>query len=188
MTAPNGEALLDALCRIAAMAAESLDLQEVFERVAEATRPVLPFERMGVMRIEGPETARLYAIAGGDGQRPVVDIGSPVPRGDISARLWPLPAAGTQGQAPAFPAELAVPRRLDARQDLDPGYAIDRQILERGVRSILIAPLHAGEGIVGQLWYASTVPRQYSAEHEAAVARVAALITLAFEHDRLSRI
>jgi len=51
MTAAGGEALLDALCRIARMAAESLDLQEVFARVAEATRPVLPFDRMGVVRI-----------------------------------------------------------------------------------------------------------------------------------------
>ncbi|HVR09286.1 MAG TPA: sigma 54-interacting transcriptional regulator [Thermoanaerobaculia bacterium] len=187
--APDGEALLDALCRIARLAAESLDLREVFERVAEATRPVLPFDRMGVMRIEGADTARLYAIAGGDGPRQVVEIGAPVPRCDISARLWPLPAARAPGQAPAhFPTEMAAPRRLDARQDLDPDFAIDRQILERGVRSILIAPLHAGEGIVGQLWYASTVPRQYAAAHEAAVARVAALIALALEHDRLSRI
>jgi transcriptional regulator with GAF, ATPase, and Fis domain len=187
--APNGEALLDALCRIARMVAESLDLQEVFERVAEATRPVLPFERMGVIRIEGPDTARLYAITSGDGAGPVVEIGSPVPRGGVSGRLWPRPATQPQGQGPVpFPAELAVPRRLDARQDLDPEFAIDRQLLERGVRSILTAPLHAGEGIVGLLWYASTVAGQYAAEHETTVARVAALIAMALEHDRLSRI
>ncbi len=81
-----------------------------------------------------------------------------------------------------------MPRRLDARRDLDPGFALDRQILERGVRSLLVAPLHAGEGIVGLLWYASPVARQYAAEHETAVARVADLIALALEHDRLSRI
>jgi GAF domain-containing protein len=163
VTAPNGaaatggDALLDALCRIARLAAESLDLQEVFARVAEATRPVLPFERMGVVRIEGPDTARHYAIAGGDGTRPIVEIGSPVPRGDISPRLWPSPPARASGPAPAGASgKTATPRRLDARRDLDPAFAIDRQILERGVRSILVAPLHAGEGVVGLLWYAST--------------------------------
>jgi DNA-binding NtrC family response regulator len=51
----GGGALLDALCQIARLAAESLDLEEVFARVAEATRQVLPFERMGVVRIEGPD-------------------------------------------------------------------------------------------------------------------------------------
>jgi len=191
MTAAGGDALLDALCRIARMAAESLDLQEVFARVAEATRPVLPFDRMGVVRIEGPDTARPFAIAGGDGSPPIVETGAPVPRGDISPRLWPLPP----GRPPAvpgpeqepWPGGLSAPRRLDARRDLDPAFAVDRQILERGVRSILVAPLHAGDGVVGLLWYASTVPRQYAAGHEAAVARVADLIALALEHDRLSR-
>lgn len=36
--ATDGDALLDALRRIARMVAESLDLREVFARVAEATR------------------------------------------------------------------------------------------------------------------------------------------------------
>jgi GAF domain-containing protein len=171
---PAGE-LVDVLRQVVRTVAESLELQEVFTRVAEATRAVVPFDRMGVVLLDGPETVRLYAIAGGGAgvAAPVVEVGAPVPRDWLSPRLWP-------------PASARLPRRLDAAAELDPAFVVDAQILARGARSILQARLDSGGELLGVLWYASLRPGLYTAAHETAVASISSPIALALAHERLS--
>src|SRR5713101_4880116 len=53
-----------ALSRIARAVSESLELKEVFARVAEAAATVIPSDTMGVTRLETPDTMRRYAVAG----------------------------------------------------------------------------------------------------------------------------
>src|SRR5262249_2833347 len=53
-----------ALSRIARSVSGTLELKEVFSQVAEAAREVLPFEAMGVCRMESANSFRSYAVAG----------------------------------------------------------------------------------------------------------------------------
>src|SRR5262245_19892737 len=93
-----------ALSRIARIVSETLELKEVFAHVAEAASEVLPFETMGVCRLETPDTLRLYAVAGSEGKEP----GAVVRIEDFSPVMRPRPA-WTQ-------------RIDDARVTLDPGF------------------------------------------------------------------
>ena len=53
-----------ALSSIARIVSRTLELREVFLQVADAARAVLPFETMGVCRLESPDSMRRYAVAG----------------------------------------------------------------------------------------------------------------------------
>src|SRR2546425_9741992 len=55
-TAPDPQ--VAALSRIARAVSETLELKDVFARVAEAAATVLPFDTMGVTRLETPDTVR----------------------------------------------------------------------------------------------------------------------------------
>ncbi|HEV8703039.1 MAG TPA: sigma 54-interacting transcriptional regulator [Candidatus Polarisedimenticolia bacterium] len=160
--------LAGALSRIARIVSETLELKEVFERVAEAAATVLPFDNMGVSRLETPETMRLYAKAGTmnhEGHAPVVRLQ------DFSPLMRSGP--GSAG------------RIDDAALLLDPTFPMDRSILERGVRSILRAPLTRGGEFIGSVWFTSERPGAFTADHETAIQPIADLLGLALEHERL---
>jgi len=60
---PRGESrasAFEALAAVARTIGETLELRQVFARVAEAARAVIPFERMCVVVLEGDEF-RMYA-------------------------------------------------------------------------------------------------------------------------------
>ena len=59
-----GDAVLTALSSISHTLAETLELKEVFSRVAEAVREVLSFDLMGVIRMDpaGPGSVMLYSL------------------------------------------------------------------------------------------------------------------------------
>ena len=88
--APAGDALVEALCRIARTVAESLDLREVFARVAEAIRPVLPHDFMGLgLLAEDRSRVRIYASA----LPAELDLGEAAAAYDEALRLDPGLAA-----------------------------------------------------------------------------------------------
>jgi len=160
--------LAGALSRIARIVSETLELKEVFERVAEAAAAVLPFDNMGVSRLETPETMRLYAKAGTmshEGHAQVVRLQ------DFSPPMRSGPGSAT--------------RIDDTALQLDPAFPMDRSILERGVRSILRAPLTRGGEFIGSVWFTSARPGVFTADHEAAARPIADLLGLALEHERL---
>ncbi|HXU13422.1 MAG TPA: GAF domain-containing protein, partial [Candidatus Binatia bacterium] len=160
--------LAEALSRIARIVSETLELKEVFERVAEAAAAVLPFDNMGVSRLETPETMRLYAKAGTmshEGHAQVVALK------DFSPPMRSGPGS--------------VPRIDDTALQLDPAFPMDRSIMERGVRSILRAPLTRGGEYIGSVWFTAQRPGAFTVDHEAAARPIADLLGLALEHERI---
>ena len=61
---PVPEALHAALASVARAIADSLELREVWGRIAEACATVVPFDGMGVSLLEPGERVRVYATAG----------------------------------------------------------------------------------------------------------------------------
>src|SRR5712692_5377496 len=159
---------LAALSRIARVVAETLEVKEVFARVAEAAATILPFDTMGVSRLETPDTVKRYAVAGSFVPE---DLARVLSLGDFSPSI--RPQLGSAG------------RIDDATRVLDPTFSVDAEILRQGVRSLLRAPLLAGGRLAGTVWFASNRAGVFTAEHEAAIKPVADILALALEHERL---
>jgi transcriptional regulator with GAF, ATPase, and Fis domain len=164
--------LVSALSRIARVVSTTLELKEVFACVAEVTATVLPFDVMLVERLEGHDALELYSFAGGvhEGEGKMEE-----PRtacfGDFSPALQP------SGKC--------VQRIDDLTQTLDPSFPMDRLVLEKGVRSCLVAPVLRCKEVVGFVWLVSRQPHAFNDEHEVALRPIADLVGLALEHERL---
>jgi len=163
---PASASPFDALAAVARAIGESLELRQVFARIAEAARMAVPFERMRIIRIEG-EALRMYATEQ-DGA-PGWENGRLVPIADLSPRFW---------------REFVV-ERIDTQRDLDPAYPWDRETLEAGHRSILRASLRSGGRRVGILGFGSRQPDAFTAEHENVALALAELLAAALEHERM---
>ena len=160
------ELLAAALARISQAISGTLELREVFAGVAEASATVLPFDIMAVGRVESPDVFTVYAIAGN-----TEDVQRTFRAEDQSPAIRVKPGS--------------VIRIEDIGRDLDPHYAFDRMLLERGLRSGLRAPLVRGEQLAGAVSFWSRRPGAFTAEHEAVVRPIATLLGLALEHERL---
>jgi Nif-specific regulatory protein len=168
--APASDPFPAALSRIARIVSETLELKEVFAQVAEAAAEVLPFETMGVCRLESGSHLRLYALAGSttetEGDKP--DL---VNLEDFSPAMRPQPGK--------------INRIDDAVEVLDPHFSMDRALLESGVRSGLGAPLMRGKRLAGEVWFTSSRARAFTAGHENAAGAIADILSLSLEHERL---
>jgi transcriptional regulator with GAF, ATPase, and Fis domain len=176
--ASRQEKLGHALSTIARAVAESLELKDVFERVAMAARQVLPFDTMGVSVAHDPEVpfedvenARFSAYAS-SGTAKVDQIGE-YQRADVSPALR-LKEIGR------------VARYDDITKVLDPSFLLDRRIRELDCRSLMVCLLPASRPL-GSIWFASSRPSVFDEEDEAAVLAIADLVALALQHDRLFR-
>jgi transcriptional regulator with GAF, ATPase, and Fis domain len=167
-----------ALSAIARTVAESLELKDVFSRVADAARRVLPFETMGISVAHDPDAAwddpesvtfAAFAVAG-DAQ--AEEVGE-YRRSDVSPALR-LTRMGE------------VHRYSDVLTVLDPSYLLDRRIQQLDCRSLMVCFLPATRPL-GSLWFASTRPGVFQPEDEAAALAIADLVALALQHDRLFR-
>jgi transcriptional regulator with GAF, ATPase, and Fis domain len=162
----TSDPLVSVLGRIARVVSTTLELKEVFARVAEAAATVLPFDVIIVERLEGPDTLELYSFAGGASEGPVT-----ARLGDFSPAIRP-------------------PKRCAQRIDdlslvLDPAYLADRGVRDQGWRSCLVAPVLRGKEVGGFVWLGSRRPRAFTADHEPALCAIADLVGLALEHERL---
>jgi transcriptional regulator with GAF, ATPase, and Fis domain len=155
------------LVEIAETASETLELQDVFSRVAASIRTLIPLDNMGVVRIIDGRWAVLHAttIDCSAGESP---CSGPTPLIAWSERLRPRPGP--------------VPRLDDAEAELDPAYPIDAQILKGGVRSALWEPFHSGGAFRGGVWACAYRPRAFDAEHQEVLKPIAALLGSAVEH------
>jgi transcriptional regulator with GAF, ATPase, and Fis domain len=158
--------LVDALRRITRVVSGTLELREVFSRVAEITASVLPLDFMAVMRVKGADALDLYSLSGG-----VKDPPYTIRPEDFSPALRPLPDR--------------VKRIDDLAEQLEPSFAVDRKMREAGMRSSLTAPLLRGEQLAGYVMVESRRPGAFTAGHEAALQPIADLLGLALEHERL---
>jgi transcriptional regulator with GAF, ATPase, and Fis domain len=170
-TTGSGPADLQAaLSSVARAIADSLELKEVWDRVADACRLVVAFDAMGVSRFEGDDRVRVYATAGGlDAARLQERVFT---RADFSPALHP----GDMGRLVL----------LDCQREMDPAYLLDRTMLETGCRSLLRLPLHRGQERLGSLVLVAREPGRFNEAHFHRLALVGDLLTLSLAHEKLA--
>src|SRR5262245_34584893 len=118
--AAGPEDLQAALCALARAIADSLDLKEVWDRVATACRLVVSFDAMGISRFETPDRIRVHATVG-----------------DPDGRLEEIVFTRADFSPGLRPEEMGVLILQDAQQEMDPSFRLDRMMLERHCRSLL---------------------------------------------------
>jgi transcriptional regulator with GAF, ATPase, and Fis domain len=166
----NPESIASVLTEIARTASETLELQEVFNRVAASVRQLIPFDNIVVIRIVGGE----YAVAHATTVDCRVDDAGCLPMTpltDWSPRM--RPRAG------------AIPRIDDAEAEMDPAFPLDARLVSRGVRSALWEPFRSGGTFLGGVWVAAMRPRAFTDEHQESLKPIAALLGSAVEHWRI---
>ncbi len=170
MTPMDPRAVTRMLSEIAETAAETLELQDVFDRVATSVRALIPIDNMGVVRIVDGERAVVHAttvrIEGCDAV-----CSEPFPLTAWSPRIRPRPGA--------------VARVDDAPAELDPAFPVDADILAGGVRSSLWEPFRGPGSFAGGIWLCSYAPRAFTGEHQEVLPPIAALLGSALEHWRI---
>ena len=162
---------LQALERITRTLGASLDVRDIFSRLADAVRPVLNFDSMGVA---------LFTASGRDIERfaDVNDLPAPV---DFPIRL----ALGDSAFGPRLQAGETVLIR-DAPAELEPSYAADRILIESGVRSAIVVPLLFGEQAGGVIHFGKGHPYWFDRADVEVATAVAAQVVLALQHQRLA--
>lgn len=158
------------LSEIAETASETLELQEVFDRVATSVRELIPFHHMGVVRIlEGDRAVMHATTVPCKIQDP--QCSEPLPLTSWSPRLRPQPEPK---------------RRIDAAEtELDPSFPIDAEILQAGVRAALWEPFRSGGSFSGGVWLWAHEPHAFTEEHQEVLGPIAALLGSAVEHWRI---
>lgn len=160
--------LVGVLTEIARTVTETLSLPDVFTRVAGAARRVVPFDAAGVVRlVEGPALLSWGLSTPGG-----VESGRRYGRDDVSDVLWPGGAS---------------PRRIDdVAALLDATRRADRELLEAGMRSMLVATIGRGDVPLGDLWLASREKAGFGPSHESAAQAIADILSATLEHERLA--
>ena len=164
------QAVARVLSDIAETASETLEVQEVFDRVATSVREVIPFDHMGVVRILDGDKAVMHATTvpceGRD-----AECSEPLALTSWSPRLRPRPGPN--------------PRIEDAEAELDPAFPIDAEILKAGVRSGLWEPFRSGGSFTGGVWLCAHRPHAFTDEHQEVLRPISALLGSAVEHWRI---
>ena len=158
------------LTEVAETASESLELQEVFERVAGSIRRIIPLDHMGIVRILPDGRAELHAST------VPCDPGDPTCQGPQDLEAWSprlRPRAGS------------IPILEDAGQELDRDFPADREILDAGVRSTLWESFERDGVFLGGVWLSSFEPAAFTRRHQEMLRPIAALLGSAVEHWRI---
>ena len=161
---------LRALESLPPMLGASLNVQDVFNRLAEGVRPILEFDVMGVCLVStsGRELEML-------------------------AEVCDVPV---EGRPPRIPLEdFSFSKRIEAGEsvlihnaqfELVPEFPGDQRIMEGGGHSLMIVPLQVGERIGGGLYFGKRQPNWYDRLDMEIAAGIAAQVVLAVQHQRLA--
>ncbi len=163
------ETIAAVLSEIAETASETLELQEVFGRVAASIRRVIPFEHMGVVRIVDGEAVKHATTFDCAPDEPACS--EPCPLVHWSPRMRPTPGP--------------LARIDDAERELDASFPGDADVLAAGLRSAMWEPFKIGDGFAGGVWISSPVPHAFTDEHQQLLRPIAALLGSAVEHWRM---
>ena len=127
---------------------------------------MLDFDLFGVRRLKasGREFERIAMVTGG---RPA---GLSIDESSVLLRL-------RQGQVVLI---------RDAQRELDQHGAVERQIVDAGLQSLLLAPLVFGEEVVGGLFYGKRRPNWYDDSDTEIVRAIADALVMALQHQRLA--
>ncbi|MGH7302055.1 MAG: sigma 54-interacting transcriptional regulator [Candidatus Rokuibacteriota bacterium] len=151
--------------------AASLDVKDVFDRLAEAVRPALDFDVMGIC---------LFSSSGRELER-LVEVDSDPPAAPTPWRM-DLDSFSFADKIRAAETILVT----DAAVELDPKLSGDRLMLDGGARSAIGAPLLRGGMVAGALYFGKRRPYWFDAD-DAEIARyVATGVVLALQHQRLA--
>src|SRR5215475_5337476 len=147
----------------------SLRIGDVLERLGAAVKPALDFDLLGVSRLRasGTEFERIAMLTGG---RPAAPRTISIDESSLLPRL-------RQGKVVLI---------RDVQSELDVKGALDREIIESGIRSLLLAPLVFGEEVVGGMFFAKRRPSWYDAPDVEVVRAIADALVLALQHQRLA--
>jgi formate hydrogenlyase transcriptional activator len=144
----------------------SLTEEALFQAIARALRPVVPFDRSAILLHESKRNVlRVSALEG-----PLLSshfvVGADVPLADSPAG-WVF-----EHRQPLLRRDLATERE----------YPAEVAALQDGVRAVVIAPLMARGRVIGTLSLASAAPGQYSNADAELVREVATQVALAVEN------
>src|SRR5262245_6049801 len=147
----------------------SLRIGDVLERLGAAVKPALDFDLLGVSRLRasGTEFERIAMLTGG---RPAAPRTISIDESSLLPRL-------RQGKVVLI---------RDVQSELDVKGALDREIIESGIRSLLLAPLVFGEEVVGGMFFAKRRPSWYDESDVEVVRAIADALVLALQHQRLA--
>ena len=144
-------------------------LRHFLATVAAATRPLVPFDRLGLALVEDAEAVRTVSLR----WEGAVDVSDQThARHQWSDRLWPR-----LGGAPIC--------IHDAAQELDAAFAVDRALIEGGHRSVLVFSLEARGRQLGVLLLEAREPRRFDERHQVSLTPTVELLALAIQHERL---
>jgi len=174
------QSVASALSEIAEIASETLELREVFDRVGTAVQRVIPFHKMGVVRIIDGSHVVLHAVTF---TQPKSDGGCSDPRCSDAKSSDPMPV--TMWSPRMRPHAGPTPRINDAKRELDPSFPLDAMALEGGMGSGMWAPFRAGNTFVGGVWFSSQSTYAFTDEHQEVLKPIAALLGSAVEHWKL---
>jgi len=149
----------------------SLDVRDVFRRLADALRPLLDFEIVGVALLH-PSGRDLEMLAEIDD----------APRGTVTPPRIPLDDFSFAARVEAGETVLI----HDAPAELDVTRPGDRLIVTDGGRSCLIAPLHFGDRVGGGLYFGKRRPHWFDRLDVEVAEVVAGQVVLAIQHQRLA--
>jgi len=159
-----------ALASVAQAIAESLEIGQVWDRVAAACRTIAPLDAMGIVRIEGDQV-RALGVAGDERLRPLLHRFYPL--NGFSPKLWP--------DADRFVAIVG-----DAPVELDLSFENDRLLVAGGFRSALRVPLTTAGKRLGSVLLVARAPNLYTEQHAQALLVVAELVATALAHHDLA--
>ena len=148
-----------------------LNVREVFALLADAIRPVLDFEIMGVALL----------TASGRDLEMLAELDD-VPGGPETPSRIPLEDFSFAARVEAGETALI----HDAPTELDPARPGDRLIIEGGGRSCLIVPMKFGERVGGGLYFGKRRPHWFDRLDAEVAAAVSAQVVLAVQHQRLA--
>ena len=160
-----------ALAAVARAIASSLEVRDVWDRVAEACHLVVPFDAMGIVCLEGDGQVRAVGAAGEPQVKEL--ISQRYPRAGFSPKFWP--------DADEFMVLVG-----DTASELDPAYPLDRVAIERGYRSVLRVPLNLGRERIGSVLLASRQAHCFTRSHGRDLLLIAELVAVALAHERLA--
>src|SRR6185295_3476077 len=128
--APSGD-LQAALSAVARAIAQSLELQDVFDRVAEACRSVVPFDGMAVARLLPGGRVHLHVTAGAPPEEAARLASLVRHRSQFSERNWPT--------TDDFTVLIG-----DIQKELDPDFPVDREAMATPFQSLMRLPVGRG--------------------------------------------
>jgi transcriptional regulator with GAF, ATPase, and Fis domain len=150
---------------VARVLATSLNVAEIFDRLAAAVRPVLDFDIMANYLLESDGMKRWLLIA----------EGGPV-RGDERFEDFSFAARLLAGEPVLM---------RECESELDLVNPTDRTILEDGIRSFIAVPLIFGDKVGALLAFAKRQPDWFDLSDLEVVEEIAQHVVVAIQHQRL---